>query len=194
MIGLAIVLVALAGIYQFGVWAFDKITGSTFGEDPAPTSLDVGDLAPNEEVLEPNGDPYDTGFLYGKQPVVIAFLEGHACAGCVDALAQLGARAAEFRAAGAQLVAITADNPAGAKQTVAQLQAKGIDGVRVFADPQRYVARQFVVKTPHAPTGLSAVFIVDTSGAVQLAARAETAGAVLPGPQELLASLKPTPP
>ena len=185
--------VVIGGLTDLGHWGYDTLATKFHwhgaGTDVAPTRLEVGDTAPNVEVLRTNGGPTDTGFYY-NQPAVFVFFMNHACTGCMDELVDLGKHADEFKQAGASIYAISSDKPADSRLTEETLRKRGVTGITVLCDPKLEAIEAFGTQIHDQPISYHSIFIVDKTGTIQFVARGDAAPANLPSPEILLAKVK----
>ncbi len=94
---------------------------------------------------------------YAGRPVVVVFFLGFGCIHCVEQLAGLGPRAAEFERAGLSLVAIGTD----------ALDAPVAIGFPLLADPELQVFRSYRAYDDFEDMPLHGTFLVDAAGLVR---------------------------
>lgn len=102
-------------------------------------ALNVGDKAPDFTLKNHEGDPVTLSEVLAEGPVVLTWYRGGWCPYCNIALAALQEKLPEFKAEGAQLVALTPELPDYASETV---EKNGLD-FHVLSDLQNKVADQY---------------------------------------------------
>jgi peroxiredoxin len=128
----------------------------------------MGQPAPPIALLDHNGRERTLAQYLREGPVVIVFYYGYYCDHCVAQLFALDADLAQFRRFGAQVLAISADEPS---HTAKQFATYGAFSCSVLSDPGNRVAGAYGVYKPTTAPGavslLHATFIVDKSGIVR---------------------------
>ena len=104
--------------------------------------LQTGDKAPDFELPDQDGTPRKLSDLLEKGPVVLFFYPAAMTAGCTKESCHFRDLSAEFAAAGAQIVGISADKV----EKQAQFATKHSFGYPLLSDADRSVAEAFGVK------------------------------------------------
>jgi peroxiredoxin len=101
------------------------------------------------------------------QTTVFVFFLGHECAHCMNQLNTFAPMAGKLRAAGAQIIAISADDPAGVAETFAGPEP-GKDPqpfpFLILADNEKQAFRSWGVHDQFFDSPIHGVFIVDGAG------------------------------
>jgi peroxiredoxin len=105
----------------------------------AMRSLQVGETAPDFELSDGAGAPLRLSQLLRSGPVVLTFYRGRWCRWCCGLLGDLEGTAAEIRALGARLIAVSPQTPAWSRATA---EAGGLS-YAVLSDVENRVARRF---------------------------------------------------
>lgn len=92
------------------VAAFHKHTAELIASGQADRALKAGDKAPEFTLLNPDGDEVSSVELLAKGPLVVTFYRGVWCPYCNLDLQAIEEAAADIRALGANLVAISEQN------------------------------------------------------------------------------------
>ncbi len=152
------------------------------------TALNVGDTAPNFRLRNQNGSPMELSkILKQGKPVILTWYRGGWCPYCNITLAFLQEKLPEFKAAGAQLVALTPELPDSSLST----SEKNELAFNVLSDVGNGVAREYGVVFKltdavahryqagfnlHAYNGdntdelpLAATYVIDTNGVIRYA-------------------------
>jgi peroxiredoxin Q/BCP len=130
-----------------------------------PTMLKSGDKAPEFELPDQEGKPRKLSELLTQGPVVLFFYPAAMTTGCTKESCHFRDLSAEFSAAGAQIVGISADKV----EKQALFAAKHSFGYPLLSDPDRTVAEAFGVKrgkisiTPVQ----RATFVINTDGTLR---------------------------
>ncbi len=101
------------------------------------------------------------------RPVLLVFYLGHGCLHCLDQLNALAPVAADFRAAGIDILAISADSVEALEKTQALAKSSGGFPFPLAADSSREVFKQFRAYDGFENTPLHGVFLVDSAGLVR---------------------------
>jgi peroxiredoxin Q/BCP len=126
--------------------------------------MDVGDVVDDFELPDETGTPRKLSTLLEEGPVVLFFYPAAMTYGCTKESCHFRDLAAEFKAAGAQRVGISADTVEKQKQ----FSEKHDFDYPLLADTDRTVAEQFGVKRGGfsiSPTKRS-TFVIDTDSTV----------------------------
>jgi thioredoxin-dependent peroxiredoxin len=127
------------------------------------TLLNKGNLAPNFKTVDASGTPVSLEQYTGKHGLVVVFYQGEFCSVCAAQLAGIQAKLSEFKAKGVQVLAVSADEKAGA------LKRRGESGLTfpVIPDPQRKLISAFGA-TNHARSNIAypTVYFIDKQGKV----------------------------
>lgn len=118
----------------------------------AAQALGVGVRSPSFELPDHNGKLISSADLLGKGRLVVAFIRGRWCPFCVGQMEALSSIAAEIRAAGASMVAVS---PQTEKQAFFMHDQHKL-AFPLLVDAQNQVARQFglVYRVPEEQEGL----------------------------------------
>lgn len=100
--------------------ALNKALMALVQQDIYASSVNVGDKLPLFSLPNHKGEQVNAEALLAKGPLVLTFYRGGWCPYCNLALRALQAKLPEFKAAGAQLVAVTPQLPDGSLSTVEQ--------------------------------------------------------------------------
>ncbi|ACB74386.1 peroxiredoxin-like family protein [Opitutus terrae] len=151
--------------------------------------LGVGDHVPAVTVLDEASRPHDLAALVREKPTVLIFYRGGWCPYCNMHLAALVGIEDELRAAGYQLLAVSADQPMKLRETpdrgkihyqlfsdqeMKAADALGIsfevkpDDVRMFKEKYQIDLEAASGRTHHKLPH-PAVYVVDTSGTIRFA-------------------------
>lgn len=127
------------------------------------TLLHKGYLAPNFKTTDATGTPVSLEQYTGKHGLVVVFYQGEFCSVCAAQLAGIQAKLSEFKAKGVHVIAVSADEKAGA------LKRKGESGLTfpVVPDPQHKLISAFGV-TNHTRGNIAypTVYFIDKKGRV----------------------------
>ena len=104
--------------------------------------MNPGDTAPDFELPDQDGTPRKLSELLTAGPVVLFFYPAAMTSGCTKESCHFRDLSAEFSAAGAQVVGISADQVDKQKQ----FASKHEFGYPLLSDPDRAVAESFGVK------------------------------------------------
>jgi peroxiredoxin len=102
------------------VATFHKATAELIASRQTERALKVGDRAPSFNLPDAEGVMIDSARLLAKGPVVLTFYRGVWCPYCNLDLQAIEAAAADIRAAGASLVAISQQVPANSRKSQRQ--------------------------------------------------------------------------
>ena len=126
--------------------------------------MHVGDIAPDFELPDENGTPRRLSDYLASGPVVLFFYPAAMTPGCTAESCHFRDLAAEFEAAGAQRVGISADPVEKQKQ----FSDKHAFDYPLLSDPDGAVATQYGVRrrlTMISPTK-RATFVIGTDGKI----------------------------
>ena len=104
---------------------------------------------------------------YRGRPVLVVFYLGHGCLHCLEQLNALAPAVAEFKAAGVELLAVSADSVAALGKTQAQAKAAGGFPFPLVADAPREVFRRYRAYDGFEEVPLHGLFLVDGDGMVR---------------------------
>jgi len=99
--------------------ASSRYAHTTAVDDDSP-GLHVGDHAPDAVVFDQQGNEVSLASLYANGPIVVIFYRGGWCPFCNRALSAWHDKMPELRKAGGTFVAITAEDPDHAADTIAK--------------------------------------------------------------------------
>jgi peroxiredoxin len=116
-----------------------KPTPAPEAPKPALPGLSVGDKAPDATLTAPDGTTAKLSDFIKEGPIVVVFYRGGWCPFCVKHLSAWRSAAADVKAAGGTLVAITPERPQGTADTI----KKNDLGYRVFSDTNLDAAKGF---------------------------------------------------
>jgi peroxiredoxin len=105
----------------------------------------VGQLAPEFVLDDELGRPFSLRNQITRGPVVLVFYLGNYCNACVHDLFELNADLERFHSLGAEVVAVSGDEPSATREKFAEFGALGF---RVLSDPAHRVARVYGVYRP----------------------------------------------
>jgi peroxiredoxin Q/BCP len=123
--------------------------------------MDIGDTAPDFELLADDGRTVKLSDELAKGPVVLFFYPKALTSGCTKESCHFRDLAAEFGAVGAQPVGISADKVEKQKQ----FDEKESLGLPLLSDPDRTVAAQLGAKRGFGPNKRT-TFVIDTDGTI----------------------------
>ena len=95
-----------------------RATAELIASGAASRALKAGDTAPPFVLSDANGNPVASSALLGQGPLVVSFYRGVWCPYCNKELQALQEALPAFRAAGAQLVAISPQNAANSRKSI----------------------------------------------------------------------------
>ena len=121
-----------------------------------------GDVVEDFEALDQDGKPVRLSRLLETGPIVLFFYPKAMTPGCTAESCHFRDVAADFAAAGAQRVGISADDVARQKA----FDEKHDLGYPLLSDPDRAIARQFGVKRLGFLPSKRATFVIDTDARV----------------------------
>ncbi len=123
--------------------------------------------APTFALQDHTGASRQASEWIGKKPTVVVFYYGYGCSHCVAQLFSLNKDLALFHELGAEIIALSADEPEHTRQ---QYKEYGAFDFPVLSDPGNQVAGQYGVyepKTKDHPESLDhGTFVVDSRGQV----------------------------
>lgn len=157
-------------------------------QTPAAASLEAGKAAPDVTLRTADGEPFDLGEAYAKQPTVILFYRGGWCPYCNTHLQEVAEIQPQLEQMGYQVLAVSPDRPAELRKTAGEQEldyrllsdadmeaAKGF-GVAFEVDPQtitRYkgygIDLEQASGRDHHMLPVPSVYLVDTSGRIVFA-------------------------
>ena len=132
--------------------------------------MEIGDTAPDFELAADDGRMVKLSDELAKGPVVLYFYPKAMTSGCTRESCHFRDLAAEFAAAGAQRIGISADSVDRQRK----FSDKHSFDFTLLSDPDRAVARQFGVKRPGPLINKRATFVIDTDRRVIDVIRSET--------------------
>ncbi|MCH8686476.1 peroxiredoxin-like family protein [Pedomonas mirosovicensis] len=116
-----------------------RATAELIASGAAQRALKAGDKAPDFTLGDPDGNPVSSATLLAAGPLVVSFYRGVWCPYCNMELQALQAALPDFRALGANLVAISPQTPVNSRKSVRQ---NGLD-FPILSDPRNDVAAAF---------------------------------------------------
>lgn len=119
-----------------------RATAELIASGAADRALKKGDRAPDFALPDPEGAIVDSRALLAQGPLVVSFYRGVWCPYCNLELKALQATLPDYRAAGAQLVAISPQTRANSRKAV---RDHGLD-FPILSDANGDVARAFGVR------------------------------------------------
>ena len=122
----------------------------------------TGDVVDEFEALDQDGKPVRLSQLLETGPIVLFFYPKAMTPGCTAESCHFRDVAADFDAAGAQRVGISADDVARQKA----FDEKYDLGYALLSDPDRKIARQFGVKRLGFLPSKRATFVIDADATV----------------------------
>ena len=123
----------------------------------AVASLAPGDAAPLFHATDTDGTVHDLGKLCAAGPVLLVFYPRAFTGTCTRELTAYGASHADFAAIGAQILAISADEPDAARQFRLELKAP----YPFIADVEGRIIRLYDVKTFLLTMAKRVTFVID---------------------------------
>ena len=102
----------------------------------------VGQLAPEFTLDDELGRPFSLRNQITRGPVVLVFYLGYYCNACVHDLFELNADLERLHSLGAEVIAVSGDEPSATRQKFAEF---GAFGFHVLSDPAHRVARVYGV-------------------------------------------------
>ncbi len=155
-----------------------KIQQALAGRRPLPS---LGPLewrpwsAPDWKLTDSQGRVHTLSEYRGK-PVVLLFFLGRGCLHCQQQLAAFARKADQYKQAGLTVIAISTDDQAGIKKSLADLAPKQLDASRptggafpylMLADPDSTAFRSYGAYDDFEQISLHGTFLVDTQGFVR---------------------------
>ncbi len=139
---------------------------------PKPPASPAGPAGPTGQLpawtlAAADGAPQSLAQVQGGQPTVFLFFLGHECRHCMDQLRTFDPMAARFTKAGARLVAVSTDDPAGVATTFASLESESARrpfAFPVLSDHDRRAFQAWGVMDEFYGDPIHGVFILDGSG------------------------------
>jgi len=122
----------------------------------------VGEVAPDFEALNQQGETVRLEDFLAKGPVVLFFYPRAMTRGCTAESCHFRDLGAEFAAAGATRLGISADP---VDRQAAFADKEGLD-YPLLSDPDRSIAKAFGVKRPGPVFNRRATFVIDTDRSV----------------------------
>ena len=116
-----------------------RATDELIASGAAGRALKAGDRMPAFTLNDPDGQPVSSAELLARGPLIISFYRGVWCPYCNMELQALQAALADFRAAGASLVAISPQSAVNSRKSVRQ---NGLD-FPILSDQRNDVAAAF---------------------------------------------------
>ena len=116
-----------------------RATAELIASGAASQALKAGDTAPPFVLSDANGNPVASSALLGQGPLVVSFYRGVWCPYCNMELQALQEALPAFRAAGAQVVAISPQNAANSRKSI---RNNGLD-FPILSDPCNETAAAF---------------------------------------------------
>jgi peroxiredoxin len=95
-----------------------RATEELIASGAAARALKAGDIAPSFVLKDPDGSPISSAELLARGPLVVSFYRGVWCPYCNMELQALQHALASFRELGANLVAISPQNPVNSRKSV----------------------------------------------------------------------------
>lgn len=187
---IAALLMAISLTIIAPAFAGDHPADHAPGVDKAPARLGVGDPWPDVDVIDSEGDAVNLRSFHENGPTLFVFFMGSTCTGCLKQLIELGEHSAAFAEAGAEIVAVSADDAAGVNKTLANLKRAKIEAITVLGDPTLEAIDALGTRMPDEQLSFHSVFLVDTDNTIRMVARGDMAPVNLPSPAVLLLELK----
>jgi peroxiredoxin Q/BCP len=132
--------------------------------------MNVGDIAPDFELVDEQGEHRSLSGLLEHGPVVLFFYPAAMSAGCTVEACHFRDVAAEFRSVGAQPIGISHDSV----NRQAQFAARHTLGYPLLSDPDGAVQEQFGVRRQRGfNTTKRVTFVIDTNRRVLEVIRSE---------------------
>jgi len=104
---------------------------------------------------------------YRGRPVLVVFYLGHGCIHCLEQLNALAPAAPDFKAAGIELLAVSADSVEALARTQAQSKAAGGFPFPLVADAGREVFRRYRAFDGFENLPLHGLFLLDGTGTIR---------------------------
>ena len=104
---------------------------------------------------------------YRGRPVLLVFYLGHGCLHCLDQLNAISPAVADFKSAGIEVLAISADSAEALEKTQAKSRATGGFSFPLVADASREVFKAYRAYDGFENTPLHGVFLLDGAGLVR---------------------------
>lgn len=122
--------------------------------------------APDFTLPKAEGGPISLKDYRGR-PVLLVFYLGHGCIHCLDQLNAIAPLSAEFKAAGIEVLAISADSVEALEKTQAKARTQGGFPFPLVADSSRDVFRKYRAYDGFEGAPLHGVFLVDGGGMIR---------------------------
>jgi peroxiredoxin len=118
--------------------------------------------APSGVVTARDGTPFDIATLWDRRRVVLVFYMGHWCPACQKQLSEYNARAKDFDAQDATIVAVSTDTPDDASA----LRDKLGLSFELYVDPQLQMITKWGVQDSETNIARPSTFVIETGGNV----------------------------
>ncbi len=166
------VAVAILAILPSSLFLLATLTS---GLPRQPSSVSLGEIAPEFQVLDSRGRPFRLSDLRGS-PALLKFYRGYWCPYCVAELEQLDRYAPDFDALGVKLIAISSDRV----DELGMFAKKHGWAIRLLADPDLVAHRRYNVqhrnfaprRGPFREIAIPTTILLDADGRVLLVERA----------------------
>ena len=128
-------------------------------------TVEVGDKAPEFELINQHGETVALSSFAGKKPVVLVFYPLSFSGTCTGELCELRDNLGQFESAGVELLAISVDSKFTQKKFAEQEGYK----FSVLADfwPHGKVAQDYGVFIPESGIAARGTFLIDTDGVIK---------------------------
>lgn len=130
----------------------------------ATTKPDVGTLAPDFELPDSSGKPVRLSSFRGRKTVVLYFYPKDETPGCTQEACGFRDGYEDFKAAGAEVIGISADSAESHQSFASHHRLPFI----LLSDPKGAVLKQYGIKATWGLIPGRVTFVIDTEGVVQL--------------------------
>ena len=133
------------------------------GQNPSPTTLKVGDPAPDFTLPSTDGTEVTLSSFRGKQPVVLAFFPAAFTGGCTKEMQTYQLGIDKFKGSGAAVYGISTDNSPSQKEFAKKL---GLSFPILSDFVDRHVSQAYGVFIPKYGIAQRVTFVVDPDGKI----------------------------
>ena len=126
-------------------------------------SIEVGDVVPDFELSDEDGNPRRLSTELANGPIVLFFYPKALTGGCTKESCHFRDLASEFAAVGAQRIGISADPVERQKK----FSDKHSFDFPLLSDPDRVVAKQLGAKRPGPIMNKRVTFVIDTDRTIR---------------------------
>ncbi|MGC4006975.1 MAG: redoxin domain-containing protein [Pirellulales bacterium] len=152
-------------------WRLAKDQPKEIGERPTLDSLGPLAWTPGHaadwSLLDHAGKSHALSQDYAGKPVVVLFYLGFGCLHCAEQLNTFGPLAAEYRAAGIELVAISTDTPADLKKSLDNAKQDGGFPFPLLSDSEKAVFKKYRCYDDFDNRAMHGTILIDARGRIR---------------------------